>query len=285
MKRYIPLFSMLILACFFTACAIQQDDVSKSEVERTFDYGPRTFPEDCTLHEMSDASAAIPLVFMEVELVNNIGSEIAVLTPGGLHIGPGYEPNRDAYGFSGVFPARRVRHTAEGFATNVFKFQWVPHERLWSYGNQIPGVDFSCPKCGFYVADGDKFKEMFRPYMRSFFLEIQVDGEAYYLAGWPQSFTNFSTENLDWFYLNEQNRKTRMEEGKFDRSRIIQYGIGFSDNTEVFVDERGFPAHHYTIEYVDDAGRAAKYNAGVPLFPRDGNPSNWVKGKAATSST
>jgi len=288
MRKYISLVSMLILACFFTACDIPQDDPSLRATdngggERTFDYGPRNFPEDCPLVHISGTSVTIPLVIMDVELVNNTGSEINVFNAGGLHIGPGYEPDRQVYGIADAFQRRGVRHAAEGYTTSVFNFTWSPHDRLWSVGGKGSYTSV-CPECGFLIAPGDEFKERFRPYMKSFFLEIHVDGEPFYLAGWPQSFASFSAGNLDWFYRNEQNRFTRMEEGKFDRSRIVQYGIGFSDNTEVFVDEGGYPAHHYTIEYVDDEGRAAVYNADVPYLSRDGRREwaqpNWIKGKA-----
>ena len=101
--------------------------------------------------------------------------------------------------------------------------------------------------------------------MKSFFLEIDIGDEKVFLAGWPRS-TQFSAENLDWFdgYITET-RQWASRKDAFDRSKIVQYGIGFSDNTEVIADEEGYLIHPYIVEYVDAEGRMEKYRAGEPL--------------------
>ena len=283
------LVSILILACFFNACDISQSDPEPKQIGgeavEAFDYGPRTYYEFCqSWHRYGNLPGYGGIVRMEVELVNNTGEEVTILSPGGFHIGPGYtdsylyQPREFTYKGK---TSLTTQHTAAGLTTSVFSFAWLPYDPIVIEPKDWQA--FHCPDCGYSTVTAGEFKERFRPYMKSFLLEVHVGQEKAYLAGWPESL-EFSAENIDWFDGNWHVTGDRV---RIDPAKIVQYGLGYSDNKEVFIYREHDPWHgitqHYNIKYADGEGRTAEYNNPVPALNITDYPvavRNLLAGKA-----
>jgi len=84
-------------------------------------------------------------------------------------------------------------------------------------------------------------KKNFRPYVCSFLLSIQIDDATYYLAGWPQSMGVPSG---------------------VDGSKIVKYGVGYSNNKEILLHEQYGSAYLPYIICYDEGGSTVERDFG-----------------------
>ena len=158
------------------------------------------------LPELPSEADRVP-IFAEyrVEVINNTGATVEI-THGGF-----YKSEKNGmYVF--FYNPRTV-------GNGTFDFQWCPRNGL-GYGDDCI-IEVGQPEREYTVEE--QMKD-FDPGIQAFFLRIRMDGNEYYLAGWPQSL------ELPSILVEPTDSGFTLDTGK-----IVQYGIGYGDNKEVRV--------------------------------------------------
>ena len=246
MRQRFPMLLLAIIPCFFMTCDFSQeadDEVLIPENPLNYNFFTPPFTDvgvgldDCVPHIIGSITPHVnPFVSMDVELVNNTNHSITIFTPGSFYYGP-----REMYHHFLIFHGRRVPlHTAAPNSTSSFRFPWVTSESLaartldgMGKGLTIYDEPYRCDNCFWSIDYSDAVIENWEPYFMSFFLEADIDGEAYYLAGWPQEM-DMSNATLHWYEYEHRGNGIGdyLIREDFDSSRIVQYGIGYTDNKE-----------------------------------------------------
>jgi len=222
---------ILTALIFFIGCSFSQD----GNVDKNISCN------GAGLHDLQIA----PFVLTQVELVNNSGSTVTVFEPVRVRFCP-------LYPF--FFGTDKKLFSVDGNSKSIFEFMWYPIDNLRSTNNPIlvNNHKLCCPD----LELGETVKNNFQPYLSSFLLKIHIDETDYYLAGWPQSI-DFNAYNGGF--------------ADFDSGRIVQYGIGYGNNTEARLNKGG-AAYLPFIVYHEDEGRTVKYdfsndlNVHQPIF-------------------
>ncbi|GHV89158.1 hypothetical protein AGMMS50267_15180 [Spirochaetia bacterium] len=208
MKNYAYLFLLVIFGCFLFAC----DNSLKSEDEATRETTTEEGPKIASDYPL------VPRVLMQLELINNTGGDVTIVEP--FYVSTD-QTTDSKYGFIAFLPARESRsYTTAGNAIGSFVYSWSPKRHFLD----------------------KKEAKKFQPHIFSYLLGIRINGETYYLAGWPQSMgipSAYDEENAPKY---------------FDGGNIVQYGIGYGNNTRLVYDEYGVARTPFTVSYDTESG-------------------------------
>jgi hypothetical protein len=174
-----------VAAYFFGACVFNPNDGEQKKAENPNVEGD--LPEIAVKYSL--------------EVMNNTDHIVKLYTPGGFYIS---ETHSIEWALSRV---STVLFEIEGNKQGSCAFSWNPGS-----GSAFYGDDPSIPDPSI-----EEIQEWFSPNTASFYLKLELDGEEYYLAGWPQSL-GFNTE---------QGVIT------IPGNKIVQYGLGYAENKEV----------------------------------------------------
>lgn len=168
--------------------------------------------------------AAYP-VYYQLRVVNNTGGTVVLYNSETFAM--------DAEGSVSIYGASQdVLCEVGGNSEETCEFDWYPKYTLY-YSDDPEHPDPSAKE----------IKETrFKPMTYSFYLKIGINGEDYYLAGWPESIELPSVAK-------------ELGDITLPRERIVQYGIGYCENTEVRI-KNDFAYVPMIIKYVD-AGQTA----------------------------
>ena len=228
-----------VVICLLAACTSSIDEdggnILLPDMTTGYNYYPPLEPEVLppTVHRSPPND-----VSMEVELINNTNSSVTITS---------YQFYDGKYGLWLCHNFWETHH-ADAQSKNTFQFSWQYHEPIFSIPSDLEGMSNAPHWQPFF---GENVVSRFLPHMNSFMLELTIDGTAYYLAGWPSS-----------QILPEKKELYQRVEQVLDRRRIIQYGIGYADNKEAYVNEFGCAVIPLNISY-EDQQRTVVENLGT----------------------
>ena len=219
MKRFLPGF-LLIISCFCLACGNygQGEPDNKQAQDDNNDLTPHKpndkMPPDNGKQKGNESNTNSGLervisydwprpgsVKYQVELVNNTDSTVTILPPGSF-----VKCEKDGVNWGATMRTVRDYQTADDMS--AFEFSFIAEHRDVFYFYEL---DTTKEEIEAQTKERTGF-----PMLKSFFLKIMIDDAEYFLAGWPQS--------LDLPPVGAD---------VLDTDKIVQYGIGYSDISEL----------------------------------------------------